>query len=73
MKRRDRFSAGEADEIREKLDELRREDSPRWKRLRGVLRKRYRFYIMDFDRNGMGFSRTDFGAFADYGRIVVED
>ena len=71
MKGKDLFSAADADEICAILRELRRADRLKQKKLRGILRKKYRFHIMDFDAGRKGFSEADFDALAEKGAIGV--
>lgn len=70
--RRSTFSRDEAARIRSLLDEIRRVDRPRQKRLRGELRASG-FYITDYDQSNEGFTSADFDALIGRGTILVTD
>ena len=72
MKGKRRFSRYEAQHIRELLVTLREEERNIQKRLRGQLRKKYGFYISDFEGSGRGFSRSDFDALVSDGVIEID-
>ncbi len=72
MKGRNRFTAGEADAIRDLLRRLRRADREEQKRLRNRLRQRLCFYISDFDQSRTGFTEADFDSLIERGAITVD-
>ena len=71
MKGKGCFTAAETDAIRELLKQLRRSDRPTQKRLRHTLRKRYCFWISDFDKSYKGFGVADFNALVACGKITI--
>ncbi len=73
MKGKNRFTAAEAAAIRGLLAKIRRADRPEQKKLRGKLRREYRFYITDFDTSGGGFDVADFNELIARGVITVYD
>ena len=73
MKGKSSFSTADANEIRAKLRELRCADRSDQKRIRGTLRKKFGFYITDFDTGGTGFSEYDFNVLVQRGLNNVPD
>ena len=67
------FSVADANKIRQLLKELRQADRTEQKKLRDVLRGKYRFYITDFDTSGSGFTVTDFDNLVNRGRITIRN
>lgn len=71
MQGKNSFTEAEADAIRELLAQIRRADRPDQKKLRGVLRRKYSFYITDFDTSGGGFDAADFNTLIRTGAVRI--
>ena len=73
MRGKRNFSAADANAIRAILRELRSADESSQKKLRNILRKKYEFYITDFDTSRRGFTEADFNSLLDKGVINVQE
>jgi len=71
MKGKEEFSANEADSIRSLLREIRKTEREQQKKLRETLRKKFRFYITDFDSSSRGFTASDFDTLIGNGQICI--
>ena len=72
MKGRDRFTAKEAQRIRELLREVRRSERPEQKRLRREIRA-IGFYIDDWPRAATGFTVSDFDDLVTRGLVRIQE
>ena len=71
MKGKDEFSVDETESIRNLLHQIRKARRDQQKMLRETLRKKYRFYITDFDNSNSGFTANDFDELIRNGRIRI--
>ncbi len=73
MQGKNQFSAADVEAIRKILRKLRSVDRSEQKKLRGILRGQYEFFITDFDTSGKGFTESDFNTRIEKGVIRVQE